>query len=372
METKKRKNLLLIIILGVLVVVGGAIGGFVFRVYFGDDYSATLTSDINLKNSGLTQGLVIKEARNVIVAQDDKIKETKNAVDGSILGIFKKITPKKNDTSILANAYNPEANLGQGLAVTSDGWMITNFKIDNPANYVVINKNKDIFSIEKVFADSLTHFYLLKIKANNLPVRKFLTNNEVSGGQAVVVYSWKGDVDLDYVRSLNQNQNKIWNSDVPHSKVFLSNKLVDFVGSSVFNFSGDVVGLIDASGAVEPIGHFIPALNSILKNQIIKHPSLGLSYQNISNFVAANQLENKNKGALIIKDASAAIVKGSPAEVAGLKEGDIITMVDDVEIDANNDLAEIITKYQPGDKINISYVREAIVKDASITLGELK
>jgi S1-C subfamily serine protease len=64
------------------------------------------------------------------------------------------------------------------------------------------------------------------------------------------------------------------------------------------------------------------------------------------------------------------VVTGSPAEDAGLQIGDIITEVDGTPIDANHRLADVVSQYQPGDRIKLTILRAGTTKSITATLGE--
>jgi S1-C subfamily serine protease len=74
----------------------------------------------------------------------------------------------------------------------------------------------------------------------------------------------------------------------------------------------------------------------------------------------------------MIQTRVAEVVKDSPAEKAGLKQGDIIVAVDDTKLDAQNDLAKVIGDYKPGDKVMLSIQRDGEKKDIEIELGANK
>ncbi len=66
------------------------------------------------------------------------------------------------------------------------------------------------------------------------------------------------------------------------------------------------------------------------------------------------------------------VVKESPAEKAGLKEGDVITKVGSKKIDGTDDLVNAISDYKPNDKVDITYKRNGKENPATVTLGEDK
>jgi S1-C subfamily serine protease len=64
------------------------------------------------------------------------------------------------------------------------------------------------------------------------------------------------------------------------------------------------------------------------------------------------------------------VVAGSPAEAAGVQVGDIISEVDGTPIDANHRLADVVSQYQPGDRVKLTVWRAGNVKSVTATLGE--
>ena len=64
------------------------------------------------------------------------------------------------------------------------------------------------------------------------------------------------------------------------------------------------------------------------------------------------------------------VVAGSPAEAAGVQVGDVITAVDGTPIDANHRLADVVSQYQPGDRVKLKVWRAGNVKSVTATLGE--
>jgi membrane-associated protease RseP (regulator of RpoE activity) len=64
------------------------------------------------------------------------------------------------------------------------------------------------------------------------------------------------------------------------------------------------------------------------------------------------------------------VITGSPAEEAGLQVGDIITEVDGIPIDANHRLADVVSQYDPGDRVKVTISRAGDTQRITVTLGE--
>ena len=139
----------------------------------------------------------------------------------------------------------------------------------------------------------------------------------------------------------------------------------------IFDLGGKIIGLADSQGKIRPISHFQAAIKSLLKDRGIKRPSLGVNYLDLS--LLAKENNKYKKGALIYKGGSGvSVIKNSSAEIAGLKEGDIVIQVDNTEINENNNLTNVIQNYLAGDKINIDYLRGEERREVEVELGEIK
>jgi membrane-associated protease RseP (regulator of RpoE activity) len=63
------------------------------------------------------------------------------------------------------------------------------------------------------------------------------------------------------------------------------------------------------------------------------------------------------------------VVAGSPAEAAGLQPGDIITQFDGATLAANHNLANLVARHQPGDKVQVHIMRGSTERDVTVELG---
>lgn len=356
MENKKN-NILAIIILSVIFgMASGVVGEIIARVYLLDSYyNIPFFGEINLPNGNeIRSGLIIRNANKVVVEQDTKITEIINSSENSVVGVFKKIVNNSDSEKFdLKNYYQANNEIGQGIIITTDGWILTSYKPRSLEESVVITKDKKIYNIDKIVNDEITGFNFLHIKANDLQVKKLASDNEIEIGQLALAISWNSQAWLSRVKD-KEDTNLVKSSDYFFNRLDLIDNIPnEFIGSALFNLSGDIIGIINNKNEVESISHLQPAIYSLLKNKEISRASLGVNYVNLADLIDVNK-----KGALIYKDANGiAVAKKSHADLAGLKEGDIIIFIDGVEINEDNDLINIIQSYAVDDIVNVVYLR---------------
>ena len=376
---KKHRLVFFVVIVLILSIGGGVIGEIITRVYLIElPYNVSPFGNLDFSQGKFRdQGLVISNANNVIVQQDVKIEETINSVSAGLVGIYKKQKLiKSSNVFSPENFYKLSEPAGQGLIITADGWIITALALDKIyADYAVITKDKKIYAINKAVSDSLTDFSFIQVAAKDFPVRKFTAKQDIKKGNLTVSLNWLGLSWISSVAGFSQPSGLVESSENFFTKLILNSEVPQkFRGSAVFNLAGDVLGLANGKGEIEPMAHLAGAANSLFKNKIIKRPSLGINYIDLAQLAALTETNNNwQKGAIIYKDQKGlAVKKNSPADQAGLKEGDIILSVDNINLDNFNSLADIIQNYVAGDKINLVILRAGGEKEFAVTLGEQK
>lgn len=380
-EERKNNTMMLVIVLSAIFgLTSGAVASLVTRTYLDDIYSP-LVGEINLSSGANRRSILeIKDAKKVVVEQNDNVDIIANTVQNTLVGIYKKNAAKKpavkKETGLdLNDYYKIGQEAGQGFIITSDGWIATNLKLDNaPSDYVVVTADKKVHEINKFLADKSLPFYYLRVEAKDFPVRKFAEWGEVKNGQIALSVNWQSRTILSYITERDEKiPGEVRSSDVFFGKISTVNNLSS--GFALFNLAGDVIGFLDKSGKIEPINHFAPAIASLLKEQAIKRPSLGINYLDLAELIAAHPSENneiQNGAVISSNEKGVAIVSGSPAAAAGLKEGDVITAMGGIQIDQDNNLTAVMQKFQAGETVAITYLRGAEKKEAAVKLGELK
>ncbi len=403
-KNKKNSILIIIIIAAVFGIAGGIAGELAARAYLIDSfYDIPFFGEINFSNGNYNgSNLIIRDAKKVIVEQDTKAQEIINSVGMSLVGIFKKPLLKSEQAGNfnLSDYYQINQEVGQGIIITSDGWIATSFlpaemeqapqkagqagaagKGDFLENYAVITKDGKVYAVDKIIQDKLTKFNFLRVEAKDFPVRNFVGRGGIMAGQSVAAVNWDGASWLSVISAMEnyKDQDIVNSSDGISGEIFLVDKPSEnFNGSFLFNLAGEVAGLIDNQGKIMPASQFTAAIEGLLKIKEIRRAGLGVNYIDLSELAKAPVLNSAQeggygKGAVIYKNKQgAAIVKGGAADKAGLKEGDIITAVDNIEINKDNKLNDAIGQYIAGDKVMIAYSRDGNKKEVEVVLGELK
>ena len=151
-------------------------------------------------------------------------------------------------------------------------------------------------------------------------------------------------------------------------------------GGPLVNINGEVIGVNTAvaSGA-QNIGFAIPIndvkglISSVVGSGKLEQPYLGVRYISLNADIAYRYNLKVNNGAYIApsEDGAASIVADSPAEKAGLKEKDVITKVNNINLNDKINLTSALSRFKVGDQVSLSVVRDGKTINIKATLGAI-
>jgi len=393
MKKNNYKLIFLLVLFTAIGIASGIVGSLVGRSYLiKESFNLPFFNDVSISKDGLgSSNLVIREPKNVVVQQDIKIQETIASAQNSIVGIYKKNIntnqEKEEDAFNADNHYLSRDQLGQGFVITSDGWIISSYtpteiksvilKLGDGAkkqtiaalkNYVFVASDKKVYEVDNLVYDRLLDLSFWHAKTSGLQVRQFAEDGEINiGQQAVLMNNKKWGLPIVIVGK--QETDLVQSSDVFVDGLVLNEKLDDvFYNSFLINLSGDLVAMINSEGKVISARSFANLVGNILKDQKIARPFFGVNFTLLSDFVDYAE----GSGAIIAKDDDGvSVVKNSPAEKAGLKEGYVIIAVNNMEINNYNSLNKVLSTYKPGDEIEIKLLINNQVKNIKVKLTNL-
>ncbi len=147
-------------------------------------------------------------------------------------------------------------------------------------------------------------------------------------------------------------------------------------GGALVNTRGELVGIntaiLSRSGGYQGIGFAIPSnmakgiMGSLLKNGHVVRGWLGVAIQDVDRDLAEALNLNDSRGVLL-----AEVVDKSPADRAGLKQGDVVVRVSGTTVDSPGRLRSLIAAHGAGSKVKVELVRSGKSRSVAVTLGEL-
>lgn len=377
-EKKSNLNKKLFVILILAIIFGftaGIFGEFIEKYYL-SNFSFFRDLYFTEQDNYGDRDIVIKDPRKVVVEQDLRISQTIIDVKESFVGVYQ----SKPDTieTVVDSIFLPEEYLGQALILTSDGWLISTEQVfDSTKKEKVIVYDKKIYQIEKIIEDSATGVYFIKIDEQNMPVIKFADFDQVSNDQQVIVYNkFNNQAKLRRIlnkqyKQINDVYDYINSSEIIDKRILLNQECSsDFLAAPLINFEGEIIGLMTADDQALALQNIESVIEYVLKDEEIKRPYLGINYINIPLVEGLSEeiRQEQEKGALIWSDQDKiAIEENSPfAEI--LVKGDIITSIEDQQLDYNHDIATMLLDYKTSQQINIKYIHDGEEKEVSVEI----
>lgn len=332
------------------------------------------------------QPLVERNREGVVISYHDAVKKATPAV----VSIF---TTSKVDNTLnplmsdpifreflgegMKNIPKNESNLGSGVIVREDGYILTNHHVIKGAEKIVVALHDGRRVEAKVIGTDVdTDLAVIKIDMTGLSVLPFkLSGNQVGDvvlaignpfgvGQTVTqgIISATERTDL----GINTYENFV-QTDAAINPGNSGGALIDIAG----NLIGVNTAIFSRTGGSLGIGFAIPAstskqvLDSILKHGRVVRGWLGISLARGN--PQQNDLLNQHESAII-----ADILEDGPAAKSGLQKGDEIIQVNDEKISTATQLVHYIASLQPDTTVQISIKRNGEILNLSVVVGERK
>jgi serine protease Do len=339
---------------------GGAAGAIATGAYFYKSAAGlSLFGEYRISDTGVPgANLIIRDPKKVVIEQSARIQDLSLSIKNGTFGIFKKLAEEK--PAVRQAFYDLKNPAGQGLSVSSDGWIAAILPAgiksgELAASYVIFSQEKEQFIIEKAIEDLLTGVMFIKINAKNLPIYSFAGKDSFVPGTQIGGFNWKGSVFLNSLSSPIRTSGPIKSSSAAiHAMIMNDNPAGQSFGTFLFGLNGEFMGIVDMKGKTAASLDLDQAFLSILKNGKVIRADLGVNYILLDETAG---LPSK-KGALISKNQESPAVKpGSPAEKAGLKEGDIILSIDNLAVGEEMEIRDILLTRLPGEILPIEIVR---------------
>ncbi len=275
-----------------------------------------------------------------------------------------------------------QLGLGSGVIISKDGYIVTNNHVIDGAERleVTLNDNRT-FNATVIGADPTTDLALIKIDENDLPVIPMGDSDALKVGEWVLAvgnpFGLTSTVTTGIVSAKARSISSATNGRRMGIESYIQTDAAVNPGNSggaLVNLNGELVGINTAiysqTGNYAGYSFAIPTsivtkiATDLKQYGTVQRAILGISFYELDAKLA------KEKGITKVNDGLyvGAVSDRSAAMEAGIKEGDVITAINDVPTHNSSQLMEQINRFRPGDKITVTYVRDNKVYKTPVTL----
>ena len=273
--------------------------------------------------------------------------------------------------------------VGSGVTLDADGNILTNYHVVEGAQTISVSAGGNSYDATVVGTDESSDLAVIKID----PGSNKLTPIEVGDSSSLQVGDWvmsigspfglEQSVSTGIVSSLYRSTMLQGSSgNTIYTNLIQTDAAINpgNSGGALVNERGQLVGINSiiesASGSSSGVGFAIPGnyavevAKTIISGQTVKHAYLGGSFQTVTAQNARRNNLSVNQGAYV-----AEVTSGSPADQAGIKQGDIITAIDDQEITSSDGVVLAVRSHNVGDTVQVKLMRGSQEMTVSVTLG---
>ncbi|MGF6536360.1 serine protease DegQ [Paraburkholderia sp. GAS206C] len=272
----------------------------------------------------------------------------------------------------------PAANLGSGVIVSSEGYILTNQHVVDGADQIEIALADGRTTTAKVIGvDPETDLAVLKVSLTNLPTITLGRMDQTRVGDVVLAignpFGVGQTVTMGIVSALGRNHlgiNTFENFIQTDAAINPGNS-----GGALVDVNGNLLGINTAiysrSGGSLGIGFAIPVstarsvLESIITTGSVTRGWIGVEPQDVTPEIAESFGLEQKSGAIV-----AGVLKNGPADRAGIKPGDILVSVDGQDITDTTRLLNLIAQIKPGSNAKIHLVRKNHEMDVDVMIGK--
>ncbi len=324
------------------------------------------------------------ESKARVIAEGEVVADIAKQVSPSVVSIVVE--------SQQASFFGPveQQGAGTGIIISKDGYILTNKHVigEDSSNVSVVTTDGTMYDNVRVIGrDPVNDIAFLKIQdVNNLtPAVLGDSSKLVVGSKVVAIGNALGEFQTTVTSGIISGVNRSVVAGDEVSSEQLSNLIQTDAainpgnsGGPLVNIMGEVIGMNTAvSQGAEGIGFAIPIneakglIRGVLADGRIERAYLGVRYIMLSAEAAKYYELDDISGAYVTAGTSgSAVASGSPAEKAGIKEGDIITKVDDVGLAKDVTLVSQLSQRAPGESVKLTIKRDGREQVITVVLGE--
>ena len=365
---QKLKNAALVFVIVVLTSIASI---FCYKIYEGIQINTYETQ-------GLEAEKTIKSVEQM-KQQGKQIGDVIEKLTSSVVGISK---IKNAGSTIFLEDGATQLGLGTGVIVSENGYILSNEHVTGAkySNCYVTLENGRSYNANVVWSDSNLDLSICKISVKNLPYANLGDSNNIRVGEGV--YAIGNPIGYEFQRTVTAGIISALDRTVKIDEDETSTYMEDLIqtdatinpgnsGGPLINLDGNVIGITSVKitsaegiGFAVPINVVKPIIEAYLKEDKFEEASLGIFAYDKNVIPYLNNELEVSKGIYV-----AQISLDSPVNRTNLKIGDVITKIDELELNKMCDLRSYIYTKKPGDEVTLTILRNNQEQQVKVTLG---
>ena len=365
-RTNKVKKFFVLIILMAFVSVSSI---YIYKMYEKID-----VKEYDIQRTSNVEKIFIENEEN------EKTEKTIEEAANCIVGISK---VKNTGVSIFNIDSVEDLGLGSGFIISDNGYIITNWHLvrDKYSSCYVTLVNGETSSGTVVWADKDLDLAIVKINAKGLDYLTLGNTDNLKLGENV--YAIGNPIGVEFQRTVTAGIISGLNRTIKIEDEFGESYMEGLIqtdatinqgnsGGALINKSGEVIGVntikvttAEGIGFAVPINIIKPVIDSFINNGKFEEAYLGIFAYDKEAVRYVNSDLQLETGIYV-----ASITKDGGASKTDLKVGDIITKIDEKNINKMSELREYIYTKKPGDEIKLTILRNKKEKEITVNLGK--
>jgi len=345
----------------------------------------TTLSQASMASAGKNQPVDLTEAAEKTVHGVVHIKSTVKGRTQQVYGDIPDIFEYMFGARPRQRQYQsqPQVGYGSGVILTSDGYIVTNNHVIEKADEIQVTLNDNrVFEATLIGADANTDLALIKIEGDEFPVVPMGNSDDLKLGEWVLAvgnpFNLTSSVTAGVV-SAKSRKIGIYEGGESIEAFIQTDAAINMgnSGGALVNVRGELVGINAAlespTGTYAGYGFAIPT--TIVKKVVadlkeygsVQRAILGIMGGDVSAMLQLDENKGKDFGTIdgvYVSD----LTDGSGALAAGIEKGDIIIAINNKKIRTMTELQETIVQYRPGDKVNVTLLRNKKEKKMEVEL----
>lgn len=330
------------------------------RVVNGDTSSDTSASSDGTVSAMSDQDIAAKLTPSVVCIQNYQVTQNYGFM--------------QTDTS--DSSVSP-ASEGSGIIMSEDGYIITNAHVvEGATSLKVMTSDGETYEAQLIGSDTVTDLAVVKINATGLTAAEFGSSEDLRVADKVMAIGNPGghelssSVTIGYVSALNR---AIANNTTGYTMEYIQTDAAINPGNSggaLINEYGQVVGINSAKisatgyeglGFAIPIDTAQPIISDLIQYGYVKDRAvLGISGQFIDSMTG--RFYGLPQGEYVAQ------LNSSEAQASGLQVGDVITAIDNQQLDSESTLRSAILSKKPGDTVTLQVYRSSTQQSTTVEL----